>query len=51
MTTQLRKLLKLKKTSDIIPKKVPEKKNSEAPTKILPDSIPRTTQTEVSSTS
>jgi hypothetical protein len=42
---------KIKKPSDTLAKKVPEKKNSEAPTKIIPDSIPRTTQTEVASTS
>jgi hypothetical protein len=46
-----KKASETKKTSDIVPKKVPEKKNSEAPTKRTPDSIPRTTQTEVASTS
>ena len=40
-----------KKTFDIVPKKVPEKKNLEAPIKRLPNSIPRTSQTEVASTS
>jgi hypothetical protein len=47
---QTKKSSETKKPSDTLAKKVPEKKNSETPTKRTPNSIPRTTQTEVSST-
>jgi hypothetical protein len=46
-----KKASEIKKTLDTLAKKVPEKKNSEAPKKRTPNSIPNTTQTEVSSTS
>jgi hypothetical protein len=46
-----KKAFETKKTFDTTPKKVPEKKNSETPTKRTLESLPRTAQTEVASTS
>jgi hypothetical protein len=48
---ETKKDVEAKKTSDTPPKKVPENNNLETPAKRILESSPRTTQTEVASTS
>ena len=45
-----KKASEIKKNSYNVPNKVPENKKSKVPTKRIPDSVPRTYQTEVTST-
>jgi len=48
---ETKKTFEAKKTSDVTPKKVPEKNKFETPVKRNPEASSRTTQTEVASTS